>query len=132
MQAPTLAVGAVVLDADGRLLVVQRGHPPAHGRWTLPGGRVEPGEQLREAVARELDEETGLTADVGELVGWLEVIRDPLHIVILDFDVTVTGGELRPGGDADAARWVGRRELEELPTTTGLLDFLDDHGVQLG
>lgn len=127
---PTLAVGAVLLDAAGRLLVVRRGHPPAAGRWSLPGGRVEPGESLTEAVAREVAEETGLEVRVGGLVGHLE-IRDPEHhLVILDFHAEVVdGGEPRAGDDADDVAWMTRGELEAAGPTDDLLDFLDRHGV---
>lgn len=128
---PTVAVGAIVLDDDGRLLVVRRGHAPARGRWTLPGGRLEPGESLEQAVAREVDEETGLTVHVEELVGHLEVRDDERHFVILDFRATLDDAtaSARAGDDAEEVRWMGRAELERAETTDGLLAFLDRHGV---
>ena len=128
---PTVGAGAVVQDADGRLLVVQRGKAPARGRWSLPGGRVEPGERAADAAAREVAEETGLRVEVTSFVGFSEAIGGDHHIVILDFLAAVTGGQLVAGDDADAAAWVTRAELEARPTTRGLLDFLDAHGVEL-
>ena len=125
------AVGAVVLDESGRLLVVQRGHEPAAGRWSIPGGRIEPGETAPAAVAREVAEETGLDVEVVGLVGHLDVITADHHIVILDFRARVVGGALVAGDDAAAVRWVTRTELAGLETSDGLLDFLDAHGIPL-
>lgn len=128
---PILGVGGVVQDDRGRLLVVRRGNAPARGRWTLPGGKVERGERLAEAVRRELSEETGLDVDVGDPVGVTEVVAEDRHYVIVDLWATVVGGELRAGDDAAEVRWMGRGDLEEVATTPGLLDFLDEHGVEL-
>lgn len=126
---PTVAVGAVVQDAAGRLLTVRRGNPPAQGRWTLPGGRVEAGESLAEAVAREVAEETGLAVRVGALVGHLEVRDHDHHFVILDFHAEPVGGSLGAGDDADEVAWMTRGELADADTTDGLLAFLERHGV---
>lgn len=128
---PTVAVGAVVLDDAGRLLVVRRGRPPAVGRWTVPGGRLEPGEGLTDGVRREVREETALDVEVGELVGHSEWTASGFHYVILDFAASVVGGDLAPGDDVTAAAFVTRSQLQALPTTDGLLDFLDRHGVAL-
>src|SRR3954466_12295448 len=67
-------VGAVVRDAAGRLLLVRRGHAPGRGLWSLPGGRVEPGESVEQAVAREVREETGLTVRAGAPVGRVTIL----------------------------------------------------------
>jgi 8-oxo-dGTP diphosphatase len=123
-------VGAIVVDAEGRLLVIERGHPPAEGRWSLPGGRVEPGESDAAAVVRELAEETGLVVETGPLVG---SVRRPgpggTVYDIHDYAATYLGGELRPGDDARAARWVTPAELRELPATDGLIEALTGWGV---
>jgi 8-oxo-dGTP diphosphatase len=92
---------------------------------------MEPGETLREAVAREVAEETGLTVDVGDLVGHLEVISDERHYVILDFHAAVMGGKIMAGSDVTEVAWMGRRRLEEAGPTDGLLSFLADHGIAL-
>ncbi len=128
---PLVGAGAVVLDDDGRLLVVQRGRAPARGRWSLPGGRVERGERAADAAAREVREETGLQVEVTSFLGFVEHLFEDHHIVILDFRAVVVGGHLAAGDDADQAAWVTRRELEGRPTTDGLVEFLDAHGVVL-
>lgn len=126
---PVLGVGAVVLDDSGRLLVVQRGQPPAQGLWTLPGGKVKPGERLADATAREVREETGLDVVITGRIGVHEIIGGRRHYVIVDHTAELRGGELRAGDDAAAARWVTRAQLEGLETTDGLIAFLDEHGV---
>ena len=129
MSSPVVAAGAVVRDEHERLLVVQRRHEPAAGRWTLPGGRVDLGETLADAVRREVREETGLDVEVGDLVGVTEVRTTTHHYVILDFHAVITGGDLMAGDDAVAVAWMGRAQLLAAGTTDGLLDFLDAHGV---
>ena len=118
-------VGAVVHDPAGRLLLIRRGHPPMEGLWSLPGGRVEPGEADAEAVVRELREETGLEVVPGALIG--SVIRSGPHGVsydIHDYAATVTGGVPRAGDDAAEVRWVTEPQLRALPTTPGLVETL--------
>ncbi len=131
-REPVVGVGAVVRDQVGRLLVVRRGQAPAAGRWTLPGGKVKPGERLSHALAREVREETGLEVEVGDLVGVAEAITERGHYVIIDYHVSVVGGELMAGDDAAKVAWMGRAELAAAGTTEGLLHFLDGHGVELG
>jgi ADP-ribose pyrophosphatase YjhB (NUDIX family) len=127
--APVVAVGGVAV-VDGALLLVRRGKPPEAGRWTIPGGRVEMGESLAEAVERELLEETGLDVHCGRLRGWSERIVPGYHYVILDFDVTVAGDPTpAAGGDAVAVSWVLLGEVVSIDTVSGLVEFLRDHGV---
>jgi mutator protein MutT len=121
---PEVAVGAIVTDAQGRVLLIQRGHPPAKGRWTVPGGRVERGETLQQALLRELQAETGLTATPGPLAEVFEYIDDRYHYVILDYRLTEPQGELRPGEDAVDARFVDLADLGSYQTTDGLGDVL--------
>jgi ADP-ribose pyrophosphatase YjhB (NUDIX family) len=123
-------VGAIVHDAEGRLLVIRRGRPPGEGLWSLPGGRVEPGESDAAAVVRELAEETGLRVEPRRLVGSVERPGpEGVTYDIRDYAAEVTGGALRPGDDAREARWVGPDELRRLPTTDGLLEALTTWGV---
>ena len=124
-----VAVGAIVRRRGG-LLLVRRGRRPAAGEWSVPGGRVEPGEMLAEAVTRELLEETGLEGVCGPFVGWVERFGDDYHFVILDFEVTVSG-EASPvaGSDALEARWWPLERVAELPLVEGLAEFLHDHDV---
>jgi mutator protein MutT len=127
--APEVCVGAIVVD-DGRLLLVRRGHGPAAGDWSVPGGRVEPRETLAEAVVRELAEETGLEGVCGNLIGWVERIGDDYHYVILDFAVTLLeGAEPVAGDDAVEAAWVPLDEVAEQRLVEGLAEFLHEHGV---
>jgi mutator protein MutT len=113
-SAPLVGVGAVVIEA-GRVLLARRGNEPMKGRWSLPGGLVELGESLTEAVIREVREETGLMVKPVELVELLDRIywkeeRVRYHYVIADYLCRVVGGALQAASDADAVRWVERAE----------------------
>ncbi len=123
-------VGAVIKDDQGRLLLIKRGHEPGAGLWSLPGGRIEPGETDAEALVRETREETGLTVQAGPLLG---TVRRPVPgdtvLDIRDYAATVTGGTLRAGDDAADARWVAAGELASLPITEGLAEALTSWGV---
>ena len=123
-MTPIVAVGALVFDGDGRVLLVERGNPPGAGLWSVPGGKVERGETLAQAVAREVREETGLVVEVGALACVVERITDGYHFVILDYHARVIGGALAAGGDARAARFVTADELATLPVTDGLGDVI--------
>jgi 8-oxo-dGTP diphosphatase len=123
-------VGAVVTDAQGRLLMIKRGHEPGAGLWSIPGGRIEPGETDAEALVREMLEETSLSIEPGQLLG--RVQRPGLGgtvIDIRDYAVTVVGGTLRPGDDAADARWVAATEMDSLEITEGLIEVLTEWGV---
>lgn len=110
--------------------MVRRATEPGRGRWSVPGGRVDAGETLAEAVVRELHEETGLHGVCGPLVGWTEIIDERHHFVVLDFDVTVLDrSEPVPGDDALEATWVPVWTVPELPLVDGLAEFLSDHGI---
>jgi len=123
-------VGAVIKNDRGRLLLIKRGHAPGAGLWSLPGGRIEPGETDAEALVREMCEETGLAVEAGQLIG---TVRRPTQdggvLDIRDYAATVTGGTLRAGDDAADARWVTASELEALPVTEGLVEALTSWGV---
>jgi ADP-ribose pyrophosphatase YjhB (NUDIX family) len=120
--------GGILLDGPAgarRLLLIRRGRPPAMGRWSVPGGRCLPGEPPAECCVREVREETGLEVTVVASAGRVERdAPDGSVYVIDDFVCRVTGGVLRPGDDASAARWVSRRGLAELSLSPGLAEAL--------
>lgn len=112
--APLVGVGAVIVN-EGRVLLVQRATEPALGRWSIPGGLIEVGEMLTEAVKREVREETGLEVETVELVELLDRIhrdgdRVRYHYVIADYLCRVVAGTLKAASDAAAVRWVERAE----------------------
>ena len=123
-------VGAVVTDAQGRLLMIKRGHEPGAGLWSIPGGRIEPGETDAEALVREMLEETNLTVEPGRLLGRVQRPGpDGTVIDIRDYAATVTGGTPRPGDDAADLRWVAAAEMDFLEITEGLIEALTGWGV---
>ncbi len=126
----TLILGAsVVVVADGAILLVQRGHEPQLGLWSVPGGRQEPGETLEETAQREAYEETGLEVRIGREL-WSLVIPDgDRTFEVHDFAATVTGGTLRAGDDAADVRWIPFEELEDLSLTEGLMGYLRGGGI---
>ena len=123
-------MGAIITDDGGRLLLIQRGHEPEEGRWSLPGGRVWPGESDRDALVREVREETGLYVEPGRLIGEVERPAPGGAIFdIHDYAATVSGGMLAAGDDAADARWVHPRDIDRLEVTSGLARTLAEWGV---
>lgn len=126
---PKTAVGVVVIE-ENRLLLIQRGNDPYLGCWAVPGGKVEWGETLAAAAAREAREETGLSVDVGG-VAWVGETMSPggaipvHHIVLIDFNATVVGGVLAAGSDAADAAFVPLAEARQLPLTPTMHELLD-------
>jgi 8-oxo-dGTP diphosphatase len=127
---PFLAVSAAIIR-DGRILLVRRARPPADGLFSLPGGLVETGEMLVEAIKREIAEETGLSIEPVALAGFREAImhdkhrRVERHFVILSFASRWRSGELFLNNELSEARWVTREELAHLPTTDGLAEIVE-------
>ncbi len=119
-------VGAIVHDVAGRLLLIRRGTPPGEGLWSLPGGRVEADETDFSAVARELEEETGLQVRPEKLIGRVERPAPAGIYEIYDYAATVVGGSLRPGDDASAAEWVDLTRFHTMEREGELVSQLAD------
>ena len=127
-KRPQIAVGAIIVR-DRELLMVRRANDPGKGLWSIPGGRVEGGEYLTEAVRREVKEETGLDVQVLDLVGILEVPGDP-HYVIHDYLAEPVDADApSPSGDASEARWVPFDDVEKLDCTPRFVETLTAWGV---
>ncbi len=123
-------VGGLAYDTAGRLLLVRRAHEPGRGRWSLPGGRVEAGEDDATALVREMAEETGLAVRPGALVGRVTRVGVGGQVYdIADYRCTVIGGRLRAGDDVCDARWCCAADLTALPLVDGLLEVLTAWGA---
>ena len=127
-DAPRVGVGAVVLDGD-RVLLARRGRAPSAGKWSIPGGLVDLGERLEDAVIREVEEESGLRVRLLGLCGVIDRVvreRDAVryHYVIVDYVAECVGGRLEAGSDAAEVRWVAVSELSQYETTDGLGDMI--------
>ena len=126
---PILAVSAAIVR-DGRVLIARRARAPANGIYTLPGGVVEVGETLREAVAREIMEETNLVIEPVALAGYRERVGHDAsgkvehHFVILPFAARLISGEPRLNEELAEVRWLTPAELAGLPTTEGLAEIV--------
>lgn len=127
---PVLGVGALILR-EGAILLVERGKEPLRGFWSLPGGAVETGERVVDALVREVREETGLTVEALRLFEVFERIlpdesgATKYHYVLLDYLCRVAGGTESAGDDAANVRWVQRAELEDYKLTTGTLPVIE-------
>ncbi len=134
---PYLAVSAAVFR-DGRVLIVRRARPPAHGLYTLPGGGVELGETLEQAVVREIREETALEIEPVALVGFRQAIaRDAgglveRHFVILPFAARFIGGEISLNEELAEAHWLAPEAIAGLKTTEGLAAIIAAASERLG
>lgn len=118
-ETPCVGVGSVIIDS-GRVLLGKRRHPPSAGEWSIPGGRLEVGETVRQAAVREAREETGLLVEPQELLGVFErIVRDPAgkvryHYVLIDFLCRQVGGAMCAASDAAEVRWFTPAEVETL------------------
>jgi len=124
---PGVGVSAILFDEQERVLLIQRGQPPAQGFWHVPGGKLEAGESLTEGVRREVKEETGLDVTIGPIMAVVERRQEGFHYIIIDFlaylnDPSQTA--ISPDDDASAAAWVAEDELDQYPIAEGLLPIL--------
>jgi len=127
-DAPRVGVGAVILDGT-RVLLARRGRAPSAGKWSIPGGLVDVGERLEDALLREIEEESGLRVRLLGLCGVIDrVVREQdavrYHYVIIDYVAEPVGGRLQAGSDAAEVRWVEVDELDQYDTTEGLADMV--------
>ena len=129
-KRPILGVGAIIIES-GRVLLVERGREPMKGYWSLPGGALEVGESLAQAVRRETLEETGLEIEPISVVEIFErITRDAVglaeyHFVLVDYLCRVTGGELKAGDDVSSAQWVERGCLGQYRITEATLPVIE-------
>ncbi len=129
-KRPLVGVGALVFDGE-RILMAQRGKPPLMGLWSLPGGALETGELIADAVRREVREETGLEIEPLRVFEIFErIIRDAAgepeyHYVLIDYLCRVSGGELQAGDDVCGVEWMRLEELRDLEITEGTLAVIE-------
>ena len=122
-ERPVVAVGGVVVS-DARVLLVRRAQPPLEGRWSIPGGILELGETIAQAIERELMEEAGVQVSPLELIEIYEkVLRLPnqppqYHFVILDYLCELKDGNAQPGSDVTEVAWSAEEELDRFNLTT--------------
>ena len=136
-KRPVVGVGAVIIDRY-RILLEKRKNEPSKGKWSVPGGLVELGESVEEAVVREVQEETGLEVDEPRLVDVVNYVSLGekgaviYHYVILDYLVAVRSGKVKAASDADALRWVPFNEVEEYDLTESFRLFFRRNRQKLG
>jgi ADP-ribose pyrophosphatase len=124
-----VGVGAVLVH-DGKILLVKRGTQPGKHQWTIPGGLVNLGETVHDAVVREVQEESNLDVTVHSLIDVVDNVitgetgKLRFHFIILDFFVHLLGGTLQAGSDALAVRWVPLANVEEYDLTEIFRDFV--------
>ena len=129
-EAPIAAVSGVVFDSQGKVLLAQRGRAPAKGKWSLPGGVVHVGEELEEALKREIREETGVDVHMERLLCVSSRIlkdrdgRVRYHYILLDYLCVMTGGDARAGSDVEQVRWVDIDGVSCFDLTEGVKDII--------
>ncbi|MQL54477.1 NUDIX hydrolase [Acidianus ambivalens] len=123
MERPLIAVGGVIFSGK-RVLLVQRSKPPNKGSWAIPGGKVEFGETLKEALKREMKEELNVNVEPKELLGVIEIIKEGFHYVILDFICEIKSGEIKAGSDALDAKFFSLEEMSKIPISPTTIEMI--------
>lgn len=127
---PLVGVGATVFRND-QVLLIRRGNPPLYGDWSLPGGRVKEGEDLKKALRREVREECSIDIKVGDLITEFEYIekdgrdRVKYHYVVFDFKAQYVSGKLVRASDALEVRWVPLEQLKEFDLTDKVREVIE-------
>jgi 8-oxo-dGTP diphosphatase len=124
---PAIGVGGILFNKHQQVLLIKRNQPPAQGLWSIPGGKLEPGETLVDACRREFYEETNLKVDVKQLVAVVERQLEGFHYVIIDFSVQLIGKDncmLIAQSDVDEARWIALDDLGQYDLVVGLAEII--------
>jgi 8-oxo-dGTP diphosphatase len=123
-------VGAIIFDGD-KILLVERAGEPLKGYWSLPGGLLETGEKLEEAIKREVLEETGLHIEILSRFDIFErIMRDAkgqaeYHYVLVDYICKATGGEMRPSSDVSRVEWIRYADMRKYKVTSGTIEAVE-------
>jgi len=137
-RPPVLGVGAVIWNDRYEIVLIRRGKAPRQDQWSIPGGHLEWGESLHDAILREVMEETGLTVAIAGLIDTVDLItRDATgevtrHYVLIDFAARLVAGELTAGSDAAEARWVPFSTLDDYPLWSETRRIIEDSRRLLG
>jgi len=124
-RKPTVAVSALVRNSKGEVLLIRRAVEPCSGKWALPGGKVEFGERLCDAIRRELAEELGLEVELGEVIGIEEFMCQDHHYVIVVFSAEARHYEVVPNREVSEYRWLRLEEALKLDLTATTRGFLE-------
>ena len=117
--SPRIGIGVVIINTNDEILLVKRSNPPNKGQWSIPGGHLEFGEQLKEAAIREIHEETNLTIYELELLDAVDFFHKDIkgevvnHYVLIDFKTYSFSGIPKAGSDADAIKWVNKDNIKD-------------------
>ncbi len=131
VRRPVACVGALVWRGD-EILLIRRGKPPRQGQWSIPGGRIEFGELMRYAAAREVQEETGCEAEIVDLCDVVDSVEEGIHAVLIDFNARWISGEPVAGDDADEARFVKLDDIKAFVTWPETLRVIRLSAKQMG
>lgn len=131
-EFPQIAVGAVVFNSAGDVLLVKRKNEPSKNKWTIPGGRIQAGETLDQAVEREIFEETALKIKAGNIIYTFELIEKnddgkiKFHYIIIDLEADYISGEPRADDDALETGWISKKTYSTLDVNHSTRKLLND------